>query len=281
MSETTPRIRSLLRQAQRVADAGKREAAVALYEKIIEEAPTTAAAWVGLAEAQPEKSQKQASFERALALDPQNKDAQRGLAILRGDIVPQPEVVVAPAAPKVEETKTAVVDEFDLVCYRHPDRETGLRCYNCNKPICSECARKTPVGYLCPDCYREKEDLYFNAKPTDYLVAPAVALPLSLIAGYLVVNFGSSFGFFSIIIMIFLGGAIGGFIGRMAKRAIGQRRGRYLPPLVAAMVILGVLIPAIPLLIGIILSGFKAILILLVPGIYLFVATSAAYYQVR
>jgi len=36
-------------------------------------------------------------------------------------------------------------------CYRHPDRETGLSCTECDRPICTECLRMTPVGPRCPD----------------------------------------------------------------------------------------------------------------------------------
>jgi membrane associated rhomboid family serine protease len=36
-------------------------------------------------------------------------------------------------------------------CYRHPDRETGLSCTECGRPICTECLRMTPVGPRCPD----------------------------------------------------------------------------------------------------------------------------------
>ncbi|MGW3865208.1 rhomboid family intramembrane serine protease, partial [Streptomyces sp. NPDC005047] len=24
-------------------------------------------------------------------------------------------------------------------CYRHPDRETGIRCTRCERPICTDC----------------------------------------------------------------------------------------------------------------------------------------------
>jgi membrane associated rhomboid family serine protease len=36
-------------------------------------------------------------------------------------------------------------------CYRHPDRETGLSCTECDRPICTECMTMTPVGPRCPD----------------------------------------------------------------------------------------------------------------------------------
>ena len=41
-------------------------------------------------------------------------------------------------------------------CYRHPDRETGVSCSNCGKPICPDCMTATPVGMRCPDCSRQK-----------------------------------------------------------------------------------------------------------------------------
>jgi membrane associated rhomboid family serine protease len=37
-------------------------------------------------------------------------------------------------------------------CYRHPDRETRLGCAACGRPICTECANETPVGFKCPEC---------------------------------------------------------------------------------------------------------------------------------
>lgn len=36
-------------------------------------------------------------------------------------------------------------------CYRHPDRETGLSCSECERPICTDCATFAPVGIRCPD----------------------------------------------------------------------------------------------------------------------------------
>ncbi len=36
-------------------------------------------------------------------------------------------------------------------CHWHPDRETGLRCSRCDRPICGECAVPAAVGQLCPD----------------------------------------------------------------------------------------------------------------------------------
>src|SRR5215218_4679063 len=42
------------------------------------------------------------------------------------------------------------------VCYRHPNRETGVRCSNCERPICPDCMTTTPVGMGCPEGARQR-----------------------------------------------------------------------------------------------------------------------------
>jgi len=41
-------------------------------------------------------------------------------------------------------------------CYRHPDRETGVACSSCGRPICPDCMTPTPVGMRCPECARQR-----------------------------------------------------------------------------------------------------------------------------
>ncbi len=57
--------------------------------------------------------------------------------------------VPPPTTP--EQSQSPVVP----VCYRHPRRETYLRCVRCDRPICPECLREAPVGYQCPECVAE------------------------------------------------------------------------------------------------------------------------------
>src|SRR5882724_11616321 len=37
-------------------------------------------------------------------------------------------------------------------CYRHPSRETYIRCTRCDRPICPDCMNEASVGHQCPDC---------------------------------------------------------------------------------------------------------------------------------
>ncbi|MCZ8381432.1 rhomboid family intramembrane serine protease [Mycobacterium sp. CPCC 205372] len=37
-------------------------------------------------------------------------------------------------------------------CYRHPDRQTYVRCNRCGRYICGECMRSAAVGHQCVEC---------------------------------------------------------------------------------------------------------------------------------
>jgi len=41
------------------------------------------------------------------------------------------------------------------VCYRHPDRETYIRCTRCERSICPDCMISASVGFQCPQCVAE------------------------------------------------------------------------------------------------------------------------------
>jgi membrane associated rhomboid family serine protease len=76
-------------------------------------------------------------------------------------------------------------------CYRHPNRETGVSCSSCGRPICPDCMTPTPVGMRCPECARQRTrvtrgvgeaSLLHSAPATFVLIALNVALFLAEIA---------------------------------------------------------------------------------------------------
>ncbi|MDH4159870.1 MAG: rhomboid family intramembrane serine protease [Actinomycetota bacterium] len=40
-------------------------------------------------------------------------------------------------------------------CFRHPDRESWIRCTRCDRPICPDCRTDAPVGFHCPECIQQ------------------------------------------------------------------------------------------------------------------------------
>jgi membrane associated rhomboid family serine protease len=61
-------------------------------------------------------------------------------------------------------------------CYRHPDRETGLSCSECGRPICADCATFAPVGIRCPDHAGVRSSPATRIRPRPVRRAPGVAL---------------------------------------------------------------------------------------------------------
>ncbi len=75
-----------------------------------------------------------------------------------------------------------------LRCYRHPLRETGVRCVRCERPICPECMRPAPVGFQCPDdAGRATRSVRRTARPAPWLRPGRPWLTWALIAANVVV----------------------------------------------------------------------------------------------
>lgn len=69
-------------------------------------------------------------------------------------------------------------------CYRHPDRETGLSCSECGRPICYECMTPAPVGLRCPEHAGRQQVIRPAQRPIGFsgLARGATIVTWSLIA---------------------------------------------------------------------------------------------------
>jgi membrane associated rhomboid family serine protease len=53
-------------------------------------------------------------------------------------------------------------------CYRHPGRETGVRCSRCERPVCPECRVEAAVGFQCVECVHGGRAAPVRQARTDY-----------------------------------------------------------------------------------------------------------------
>jgi membrane associated rhomboid family serine protease len=73
-------------------------------------------------------------------------------------------------------------------CYRHPDRETGVSCSSCGRPICPDCMTPTPVGMRCPECASQRTKVVRGVgRPEGFAQTPATYVLIGLsVIGYLI-----------------------------------------------------------------------------------------------
>lgn len=116
--------------------------------------------------------------------------------------------------------------EAPLTCANHPGRPTTLRCNRCEKPICSQCAILTPVGYRCRECVRGQQAIFETAKRAD--------LPLAFVVSAVCVGVATALlnflGFWGLIVAP----VVGGGVAEIVRTVVRRRRSRHLP-LVAAI----------------------------------------------
>ena len=125
-------------------------------------------------------------------------------------------------------------DDGRMFCYRHPGRETYVRCGRCDRPICTKCAMQGPVGFRCKSCGTLANDPLTSFRPSQIAAGFAVAtgggILLGLVSGY--------FGWFSIIIA-FIGG---GFLTEAVTRFTGFKRGPVMVAIVLGGIVVGSLV---------------------------------------
>jgi hypothetical protein len=223
----------LIIEGRAAALAGDTFAARTKFRQASELEPQNVEAWIGLGSVSPMLTEKRDFLLRALEIDPENAEAQASL-----DYVSKLQAQGYQLAPsKRREERATNGDASELLsapepttptkiehCYRHPDRETGLHCRVCGRPICSDCATMTPVGQICPDDRKARRPRNYQVEVKDVIIAAVVAFFIAGVIGF----FGAGLmrGFFAIFIAMFVGPAIAEFIVRISDYFTKAKRGR-------------------------------------------------------
>lgn len=165
-----------------------------------------------------------------------------------------------------------------LYCVNHPQVETNLRCNQCERPICSKCAVRTPTGYRCPQCVRGQQKAFETARWYDYPLAFVLAGVLSYLGSLLV----PLVGFFT----IFVAPMAGGIIAEIIRFVIHKRRSRklFFWSAIAAAIgglpyVLFQLFGALLMLTGMGLSGVGSLFPIIWHSLYALMVASTVYYR--
>jgi hypothetical protein len=280
---TATEVQQLITEGRAAALAGDTFTARARFRRATELDGENVDAWIGLSSVVPILAEKRDYLQRALALDPANAEAAASLAYVEkllaeglqiapshrrqerqasGDASP---LLSAPEPPKpvVEITH----------CYAHPDRETGLRCVQCNRPICGSCAQMTPVGQLCPECRKARRPPHYQADLSHMLIGGVTGFFAALIGSVLVVVLGGV-PFLGLFLAMMAGPLTGALTTRIVEQ-LTRKRGRAMQ----ASVGIGLGLGALPLLgFGVIALLNGAFLQLLLIGLWvtLLIVTAVA-----
>jgi hypothetical protein len=219
---------ALLERGIAAARVGENDEARACLTEVVSRDPDAADAWLWLAGVEPNPAGKRAHFERVLALRPDDPEAKAGLARLAekyGKAVLQDE---------------AQVDS--LRCAWHPDRETGLTCTRCGRPMCPDCARKHPVGWRCKECAKELRSPLYKVEPAQAVVGFVVGLGLSVGVAALLGGLSAMLPWFGWIVGVVLAAPAGTLVADVVSRAGGKKRGRIMQWAAVAAIAGGVLV---------------------------------------
>jgi hypothetical protein len=231
----------LLQAGQAALSAGDTLRARARFRRATELDPSCIPAWLALSASLPILAERKECIERVLSLDTQHADARKSLQqveqLLRegASLAPragQPEIALAgEVAASAPET---------LTCAAHPERETGLRCVECERPICSTCARMTSVGQVCAACRPAPVPVQAPRAPTaiDQITGLMVTLGIAMVGGVFI----QTLGFGAWFVGLLAGALVGETLVGLLDRFTSIKRLRSTRAVILSAVALGVLL---------------------------------------
>jgi hypothetical protein len=280
-------VQQLIREGRAAALAGDTFAARESFRRATEQEPASAEAWLGLSSVVPILAEKRGYLLRVLELDPGNQEARESLAYVEklqaegmqlapagwrgegatgGDSSPLLGALEATPAPQPQV----------LHCYRHPERETGLRCVQCERPICGACAQITNVGQLCPECRKAR-------RPANYKVG-AGQIALGVLAGLIIGGLGNvvlplvlGIPFLGLILAMVTGPVGGELAVRLSERFTRGKRGRAMQFAVGGGIVAGISPMLVTVLVAVLVFGAGgALLSGLLVGLWTVLAVTTA-----
>lgn len=132
------------------------------------------------------------------------------------------------------QSTTTSFESGQVPCSYHPNVRTGLRCSRCGKPICPQCAVRTPVGLRCPDCAGVRGLPTYRTPATSLMQAGAAGLAVAVAVGVLW-RFFPEWQFYLCLVLGF------GVVETIARFA-GNKRGMDLQLLAVALVTVGLVL---------------------------------------
>lgn len=251
-AESINDITTLVREGHAALTAGDSAEARQSFRRVLELEPDNIEALIGMAGAVLPYREKRDYLQRALAIAPDHPEARAVLSfveqkIAAGEVLaPRGVVVHEPlSGPSATSTTKLPVPEEDgvaaetLYCYIHPDRETGLRCTQCQRPICGQCMVRTPVGQICPECARARRPVNYQVSPGLLAGVGVLCFFAALAGGFLLAFFLR--GFFALIIAFILAPVTGELLVRGLDWLTKAKRGRPMQLTAGISLALGVL----------------------------------------
>jgi hypothetical protein len=268
-SSITSQVQALIQNGNAALQSGDSYEARKLFRRVIELESDNIDGWLGLAEAVLPYKDKRDYLHRVLEIDPAHQEAQQRLEeidrrLAAGEILAPARKRVPPEPAPVEHAAETNEQENGVVvtCYRHPDRETGLRCFQCGNPICADCAKPAAVGQLCPDCARERRPPNYQVSPgilaLSFILSVVISFGLSLLVLFLLGGF-----FFALLISFFLGSFVSRLLVRLLDRVTHAKRGKAMQLAVG----IGLGVGVAPLLV---LVQFQSFALLIFSGVLIF-----------
>ncbi len=130
-----------------------------------------------------------------------------------------------------------------LHCYKHPDRETLLRCNKCGRPICQDCAVQTPVGYRCKECIAEQQKKFETATDADLILGGLIALVIGAVGSL----FEPYIPLGGLLRAVLVGLALGSVITAAVRKAAQRHRSKLLNIVVCVCTFIGAVVSRLPI----------------------------------